>query len=186
MNARLRQFLAVALVFLAAEGFAAGARAAQLEILLPLARTAYQTNETIDLAIVRHSPQAIAPGDLILAVAGSDGSRLAFMFALPAVPAVGSEARATEHLHLDGRLLRPGHYTLEVSADGASAKADIDVYSHLRKTSFRLINWGRAKGKEQLVEGEDSLGFNLFYGHYANDDEANFIRAGMDFMSCCT
>jgi hypothetical protein len=102
------------------------------------------------------------------------------------VPAAGTKAWATEHLHLDGRLLRPGHYTLEVSADGATAKAEIDVYNHLRKTSFRLINWGRAKGKDQLVEGEDSLGFNLFYGHYANDDEANFIRAGMDFMSCCT
>jgi hypothetical protein len=29
------------------------------------------------------------------------------------------------------------------------------------------------------------LGFNLFYGNYAHDDEANFIRAGVDFMANC-
>ena len=40
--------------------------------------------------------------------------------------------------------------------------------------------------RQQLVEGEDSLGFNLFYGGGRGDDDANFIRAGVDFMEVCT
>jgi len=160
--------------------------AAELQILLPLGRTAYQTNEWIDISLVRQSPQALAAGDLVLAVLGADGSKLSFTFAVPTVPVVGTDARHTEHLHLNGWLLRPGHYRIEAAADGATAAAELDVYSHIRKTSFRLINWGRAQGPHQLVEGEDSLGFNLFYGGYGNDDQANFIRAGVDYMSCCT
>ena len=93
---------------------------------------------------------------------------------------------APEHLHLDGWLLRPGHYKIEAAADGATATTELDVYSHVRKTSYRLINWGTAQGAQQLVEGEDSLGFNLFYGGGRGDDEANFIRAGVDFMEVCT
>ncbi len=53
----------------------------------------------------------------------------------------------------------------------ARPPATIEVYSHIRQSSFRLINWGRAaKPEEQLIQGEDNLGFNLFYGHYGTDD----------------
>jgi len=158
----------------------------QVALELPLERTAYQTNEAVHLAVTRSSPGALAAGDLVLTATGADGSRLTFTLAVPAVAVVGKDARATEHVYLNARLLRPGHYTIEAAAAGAAARADIDVFSHVRRSSYRLINWGRAKGAHQLVEGEDSLGFNLFYGHYAGDREANFIRAGVDFMSCCT
>jgi hypothetical protein len=114
MNARLRQFWFVALVFLTVECLCASDKTAPLEILLPLARTAYQTNETIDLAVVRQSPQALAPGDLTLLVTGGDGSRLAFTFALPAVPAPGSKAGATGHFQHDRPRHPPGHYTHDV------------------------------------------------------------------------
>ncbi len=157
-----------------------------LVILQPLGRTAYQTNEWIDLSVVRRSSQALSAGDLVLTVEGDDGSKLSFTFAVPAVAVVGAESRSTEHLHLDGWLLRPGHYKIETAADAATAATDLDVYSHVRKTSYRLINWGTAQGAQQLVEGEESLGFNLFYGGGRGDDEANFIRAGVDFMSVCT
>ncbi len=160
--------------------------AAELEILQPLERTAYQTNEWIDLAVVRRAPRPLNSGTLLLKVVGSEGSKLSFTFSVPAAAVKDSEARRTEHLHLCGWLLRPGHYMVEVTADRATAATELDVYSHVRKSSFRLICWGRAKGQQQLVEGEDSLGFNLFSGHYGRDDEANFIRAGVDFMSCCT
>lgn len=160
--------------------------AAELQIVLPLGRTAYQTNEWIDVSVVRASLQPLPAGPLDLMLLGDDGSVGRFAFSLPAVPVVGQNARATEHLHLNGRLLRPGHYVVNVTADGVSARTAIDVFSHVRKTSYRLVNWGRAQGKEQLVEGEDSLGFNLIYGHYAADDEALFLRAGVDFMACCT
>jgi hypothetical protein len=172
-----------ALAFLA---MPAALPAAELQILLPLGRTAYQTNEWIDVSVVRSSPAALPAGSLVLGVLGEDGSKLSFTFAAAAVPVEGKDARATEHLHLDGWLLRPGRYTLEAAADGATAKSSIEVFSHLRRSSFRLINWARAKGADQLAEGEDGLGFNLIYGSYARDEEANFLRAGCDFISCCT
>jgi len=157
-----------------------------LAILQPLARTAYQTNEWIDLSVVRRSPHGLSAGELLLTVEGDDGSRSSFAFAVPAVAVIGDDARSTEHLHVDARLLRPGRYQIKAAADGAAATTNLDIYSHVRKTSYRLINWGTAQGAQQLVEGEDGLGFNLFYGGGQGDDEANFIRAGLDFISVCT
>jgi hypothetical protein len=148
---------------------------ADVKLLLPLGRTAYQTNEVIDLAAVRAPSQPA--GELVLAVSGTDGSR--FEAAFPA-------RRTVEHLHLNGWLLRPGKYALEVRADGGAARTDIEVYNHLRKSDFRIINWGRAVGKEQqLVQGEDSFGYNLIYGSYTQDDKADYVRAGVDFMGNC-
>jgi len=156
------------------------------EIKLPLARTAYQTNEDIHLAVVRLGPDALPAGDLKLSLAAADGSNLAFRIPVAAVPKVGADARATEHLYLNARLLRPGAYTVKVDVDGAVTEQPIELYSHVRRTDFKLLNWGRTRGEGQLAEGEDNLGFNLFYGHYAVDNESNFIRAGVDFMHCCT
>jgi hypothetical protein len=153
--------------------------AAEVKITLPLSRTAYQTNERIEVSVQRgdKSPKA---GDLILKLQGDDGSRLSFTFPVQA-------GWAVEHLYLNGRLLRPGKYTIEVSCDGGTASQPIEVYSHVRKSSFRLVNWGRANTKAlQLPQGEDNLGYNLFYGGYGQDTEGDFIRAGVDFMNCCT
>ncbi|HKB35906.1 MAG TPA: hypothetical protein VKD72_05595 [Gemmataceae bacterium] len=160
--------------------------AAEVKLLLPLGRTAYQTNEWIDISVVRSAAQALDRSELKLTLAGKDGSRVFTTFAVAAVPVRGKEARTTEHLHVNGALLRPGTYSVEASCDGATAKTDIEVHSHLRQSSFRLVNWGRAgKEAEQRVQGEDSLGFNLFYGHYGNDDQAHFLRAGVDFIANC-
>jgi hypothetical protein len=170
------------------------------EILLPQARTAFQTNETIDVSVFRSADKPLAAGELVLTLIGrrqetppttdrrqetpptdADGSRLSFTF-----PVAGGGQRKTEHLHVNGWLLRPGKYTVEAAVDGAEATAEIEVYSHIRQSSFRLINWGRAnKREEQLIQGEDSLGFNMFYGGYGNDDAGHFIRAGVDFMANC-
>jgi hypothetical protein len=160
--------------------------AAELKLLLPLGRTAYQTNEWIDVSVVRSSDEARKESGLKLTLTGKNGGAVSVTFDVPAVPLAGRQARATEHLHVNARLLRPGHYTVEVSCDGVQEKTGIDVFSHLRQSSFRLINWGRAsKPGEQLPQGEDSFGFNTFYGHYANDDNADFIRAGVDFIANC-
>jgi len=160
----------------------AAAHAAKAEILLPLGRTVYQTNEWIDVSVVRSDAQALKSGDLVLTFTGADGSKFSSTF-----PVKAAAAQATEHLHVNGALLRPGKYTVEVAVDDAKASADIDVCTHLRKSDFRLINWGRAEGKDQLVQGEDSLGFNLFYGNNGpNSDASPFMRAGVDFMSNCT
>jgi hypothetical protein len=173
---------ALALVLLLASPLCA----AELKVLLPLGRTAYQTNEWIDLGIVRKGDEALKPSELKLTLTGTDGSTIAATFPLGAVPIKDRQARATEHLHVNARLLRPGRYTALVSCDSATARTEIEVFSHLRQSSFRLVNWGRAgKPAQQLPQGEDSLGFNTFYGHYANDDNADFIRAGVDFIANC-
>jgi hypothetical protein len=163
------------------------ARAAAAEVLLPLGRHDYQTNECIDVSVVRGAPQALSAGDLVLALKGADGSRLSYTFPVKAVAAHGGAARATEHLHLNAALLRPGKYTAAVAVDGTTASAGLEIFSHLRKSDFRLISWGRSQGKDQWVQGEDSLGFNLFYGNPGPDsDAANLIRAGVDFVANCT
>jgi len=151
------------------------------EILLLQGRTAFQTNEPIDLSVVRTADANLAAGTLGLVLTDDHGSRLEFGFPV----AAGGKTR-TEHLHVNGWLLRPGLYQVEVACDGQKATTAIEVYSHVRQSSFRLINWGNAKTREQqLVQGEDGLGFNLFYGHYGQDTDAHFIRAGVDFMANC-
>lgn len=165
--------------------FAAPGGAAELQILLPLNRAVYQTNEQIDLAVVRSSGEGLAAGDLTLTARSNDGSRLEFVFPVAAGSKQASGSRRTEHLHLNGWLLRPGHYQLEATADGTKASTELDVYSHVRRSDYRLINWGRAKPEQRLLEGEDSLGFNTYYGNGAGDEEANFIRAGVDYIANC-
>src|SRR3954469_16376163 len=91
---------------------APAAGAAEVKVLLPLGRTAYQTNEWIDVSVARTAAQALASSELKLTLTGKDGSVIATTFTTPAVPLVGKEARTTEHLHVNGWLLRPGRYTL--------------------------------------------------------------------------
>jgi hypothetical protein len=179
--------LCVGLTAAAILGGTAPATAADVKIVLPRLRTAYQTNERIDLAVVRSGDKGLAAGDLVLTLRGEGGSALSFTFPAKGAHTASGPARAVEHLHFNGWLLRPGKYTIEAACDSAVGKTEIEVYSHVRRSSFKLINWGRAKGpKEQLPQGEDSLGYNLFYGHYGQDDNADFIRAGVDFMANCT
>jgi len=191
--------------------------AAELKVLLPLGRTAYQNNEWIDVSVVRSSPQPLAKGDLVLTLTGEDGSKVTAKFLVdagepssgvtgPVAAAPPAMAIATERLHVNGRLLRPGHYTIEVAGDGATAtgidgltdpknlavkKPDgIDIYSSVRKSSFKVGDWGGAAGKPVEAMGEDSLGFNTMYGEYraanmpANGEFA--VRGGIDFMQLCT
>ena len=162
-------------------------RAAQLQIVLPLNRVAYQTNELIDVSVVRRDAQPLPAADLDLTVTGEDGSKLVFAFPVKAVAVAGNEARTTEHLHLNGWLLRPGKYLLEAAAYGAVAQANIEVYSHIRKSSFRIIDWGTsAKGPEQALLTEDGLGFNLVMASYGGFDQDENIRGGLDFIRNCT
>jgi len=169
-------------------GIAAAPAWAKVELRLPLVRSAYQTNEDIHLAVIRSAAQAIPAGDLVVTLTGDDASKLAFTMAAPAVPLAGAEARTTEHVYVNARLLRPGHYAVEAAVDGETAKAELDVFSHVRRSSYKLVNWSTAKGKNILAEGEDSLGFNLIYGHDNDADlkDANMIRAGVDFLLVCT
>jgi hypothetical protein len=173
-----RTFVSLLLLFLCLPSIA---RSDEVKILLPLKRTAYQTNEWIPVCVVRTARPNLLERELVLQLKGQDGSQLRFVMAAPKMETTS----AVEHLHLNGWLIRPGKYTLEASCGGDSAPIPIELYDHIRRSSFRLINWGRAREDAQLPQGEDNLGFNLFYGHYANDDRANFIRAGVDYVSNC-
>jgi hypothetical protein len=48
--------------------------AAEVKLLLPLGRTAYQTNEWIDVSVVRSGDEALKKSDLKLTLTGTDGS----------------------------------------------------------------------------------------------------------------
>ena len=151
-----------------------------LKVNLPLARTFYQTNEWIDLAVVR-TAGALQAGPLTLSLAGDDGSKVDFAFQVPA-----GEGSRTEHLHIDGRLLRPGHYKMTTTCDGKSVDTEFDVMSHIRKSDFRLVSWGRAAKEQRFWQGEDGFGFNLIYGQSTGDtDDASYMRAGVDSVGCC-
>ncbi len=155
---------------------------AKVQVDLPLGRVAYQTNESIDVTVLRSGAETVPAGELALALAGEDGSTMAFSFPLEA-----KDSPAVEHLRLNGRLLRPGKYTLEATAHGVSARKEIEIHSHVRKSSFRLVDWSsRAKGAEQATMGEDSLGFNLLYAAYGGISPDEAIRGGVDYMWCCT
>ena len=161
--------------------------AAELQLLLPLNRVAYQTNEWIPISVVRNDAAPLSAGMLELRLRSEDGSVVSVNYQLKAVPVVGNNSRATEHYQINGMLLRPGKYLAEVSADGATTSKALEIYSHVRKTNYKLINWGRAKTADELiVQGEDSLGFNLFYAHYGGHDQDANIRAGVDHMNNCT
>ena len=108
---------------------------------------------------------------------------LVFSFPEPSAPAAASSV--VEHLRINGWLLRPGAYSVEVSCGGQGSRTNITVWSHLRRSDFKLINWRQAQDKDQLGQGEDGLGFNLCYGNYGGQAGENFIRAGMGYIPCC-
>jgi len=158
--------------------------AAELKVLLPQQRVAYQTNELITVSVVRSNIEPLPATDLTVTVSGQDGSRLAFAFPLGAVAIEGNRAQATEHLSFNGRLLRPGKYTIEVAAHDATAKTEIEIYSHVRKSSYRIVHWGSpAANEQQALMGEDGLGYNLLMNSQPPGD--NMVRAGLDFMGTC-
>ena len=158
-----------------------------LKIVLPLEHTAYQTNERIDLAVVRCAAEDLAAGELRVTLTDARGGRLALAFPVPGAAAQDGQARRTEHVYLDGRLLAPGRYAVEAAADGTAAKVEIDVYSHVRESSFKTVLWagGDANGPVQQALGPSGMGFNVFWGSYGRYTEAT-LRGGMDYMLCCT
>src|SRR5438552_1344121 len=100
--------------------------APQLTLGLPLGRTAYQTNETIEVTLVRTDKEGLPASDLEFNIKGQNGSRISCRIPLRQVPIEGQEARSTEHLRINGWLLLPGKYTLDANAYGVTTGTDID------------------------------------------------------------
>ncbi len=158
-----------------------------LEVQFALPRRAYQTNEDIALVILRKDTARLPATELTLSLSSAEGSTLRFSFPLPAVAVQGGAARSTEHLHLNGRLLRPGKYSLQATAHDTTSATSFEVYTHQRQSSFRLVDWSsRAKGEEQALLGEEGMGFNVLYAAYGGLSPDDTIRAGLDYMWCCT
>ena len=154
-----------------------------LQLILPLGRTAYQCNEFIPVSVLDRGAASRPAGEWVLTLGGEDGSRLVFSFPGPLAGAAASGV--VEHLRINGWLLRPGAYSVDVSCGGQGSRTNITVLSHLRRSDFKLINWRQAQDKDQLGQGEDGLGFNLCYGNYGGQAGENFIRAGMGYIPCC-
>ena len=165
----------------------------QLFVQLPLGRSAYQTNEMIDLTVIRAARTALPDSILHVEITSDDGSRLSFRFDVAPVAIRGKQARGSIHLRLNGWLLRPGSYRLHVKVDGEEAETSFTLYSHFRQSSFRLLHWGsRAEGDAHIGEGAEGMGFNLIYGedfrphsNPARNAECCII-GGVDFMQVCT
>jgi len=69
------------------------------------------------------------------------------------------------------------------SAGNAVTSIEFEVYSHIRKASFRLIDRAcRSKGEGQSLLGEKSIGFNLIYASYGGLSPDDSIRDGLDFI----
>src|SRR5690348_7409546 len=117
MSRSLRYVLTAAVL----TGVALSASAApQVRTVMPLGRSTYQTNEQIDVDLVRSDATPLAASPVALTLTGGDGSKLAFTFAGHAAGLSGSSADVTEHLHVNGWLLRPGNYNVEALVDGVT------------------------------------------------------------------
>ena len=174
-TARVGLMVGIGIMLLASSAFAA-----EVKLVLTQGRAAYQTNELINMAVLRTNAGALPAGVLSLNVTGTDGSKLAFTF--PATAA--ADGRAVEHLTLNAALMRPGTYAVEAAVDGTSATSAIEVYSHVRKSTYRLVHWGGGAAKDQqAMMGEDSFGFNLLMNSQQPTDA--MVRGGMDFMGNC-
>jgi hypothetical protein len=165
--------------------------APQVRLLLPLGRAAYQTNEAIDLSVIVSDTQVLPADRVNITVTGAGASQAVFTFPIAGAALVNGTARVTEHYHLNGWLLRPDAYTVEVAAYGATATAKFELYSHVRKSTFKVIDWGsRASGDTLSRLGEESLGYNLVYGDFRQGrtlkNAEGCIRGGLDYMQCCT
>jgi len=160
---------------------AALAGAAELKLTFPQNnRKTFQTNERIDVSVVRSGEADMPAGTLTLALVG-EKSKMTFAFDLKGVTAADGKASATDHLHLNGWMLKPGKYTLEAAIGALSDAVEIEVFSHIRKSSYRLIHWGGPRGDGMAGHGEDGLGFNLMIGGV----EEISIREKMDIMGQC-
>jgi len=157
------------------------AAAVELKLTFPQNRTVFQTNERIDVSVVRSSEAGGLPAGVLTLTLAGETSTMTFTFELKGAAAVDGEGSATDHLHLNGWLIKPGTYTLTATMGGASDKADIDIFSHIRKSSYRVIRWEGPRGDDMRGEGEDGLGFNL----YGGGTEEMSIREKMDITGWC-
>lgn len=156
----------------------------ELGLSLPLGRAAYQCNEWIPLTVLGLDGNNTRGEELMLSLTSEDNSALTFKFPVEAASA-GGRPRSVEHLRVNGWLLRPGNYTVEVACGAATARTNITVRDHLRRSDFKLINWTSANKDAQILQGEDSFGYNLLLGNNSEEVPADLILAGLDFTACC-
>jgi hypothetical protein len=90
---------------------------AEVSLQLPLARTAYQCNESVPLTVLRSGAQEQGGGELMLKLRATHGSSLMSTFT-----GTKPDSRSMEHLQVHGWLLRPGSYSVEVACNGATAR----------------------------------------------------------------
>jgi len=152
--------------------------AAEMKLAFPQNRKTFQTNEMIDVSVVRTGEGALPAGNVTLVLTG-ENSKMTFVFGLQA--GAGS---ATDNLHLNGWMIKPGSYTLTAAMGDLKAEAaSFDVFSHVRKSTYKTIHWGGPRDDAGMTgEGENGLGYNIMMGGVTEQS----IREGMDIMGSCT
>ena len=151
--------------------------AAELKLMFPQNRKTFQNNELIQVSVLRTDDGALPAGNVTLVLTG-EGSTMTFVFGLKA-----GDGSATDNLHLNGWMLKPGTYTLTATMGGQKDEANFDVFNHIRKSSYKVIHWGGPRDEAGMVgEGEEGLGYNLMMGGVTEQS----IREGMDIMGSCT
>lgn len=188
MKRSTRHLLAAALVWAVTWITPHVTRAGEIKLLFPLQRTLYQTNEAVRIAVIRTGKEAIPAGTLNVALTADFGGKATFAFPVNSVALIDGSASATVHLQFNAQLLRPGKYTVEIACDGASATSMFDLHSHVRQSTFKLVDWGSPDPNAQRVIGEDGMGYNLVYGPAGLQKRGGnqLIAGGVDQMACCT
>jgi len=153
---------------------AAVVSAAEMKLFFPQGRAAFQTNELIDVSVIRSGEGELPAGNVTLALAEAGGkSTMTFVFGLKA-----GSGSATDNLRLNGWMIKPGAYTLTATMGDATATADIEIFSHVRRSTYKTIQWNGPRGDNMKGHGEGGLELNLMFGGV----EEISIREKMDIM----
>ena len=153
-------------------GVAAGA---EMKLLLPQNRTTFQTNELIDLSVLRTDTAALPADKVTLTVAGEAGK---MTFAFPARGADCGKAQAVEHLHLNGWLFRPGKYTVEAAAAAPRPRPNRSLQPRPQE-HLSHVHWGGPSGKARSARARTG-----WVQPHVRPSRILDPR-GMDFMGCC-
>ena len=162
--------------------------AATLKLSLPLGRTAYQTNEPIDVCVVRSDTEAMGAADMKLTLAASDGSRIGWCFLSGGgrQPWSGHGASAPE------RLAVPSGPLQDRRRDQQRYRLDRDRYlrppspQHLQDDRLGLPRPGARDGYPRRGRHGLQPALRRLSPASQHGQREATLRGGADYMQCCT
>jgi len=143
--------------------------AVDVSIVMPLKatdaieRSNYQTNERIEVSVIRKDNDDIPAGIMNITLTSDNNSTLSFDFPVLSVKAIDGIAAKTEIVYLNGYLLAPGKYTLTTTVNGVNKSREINVYSHIRNSTYKTIWWWGPNDDAGYQLAKD-FNINIFLG----------------------